>query len=183
MNHTPISHIRTIINRLARIDASQAWHEDLNPTQIAVLEYLSRANRFSRSPSHVASFLGSTRGTVSQTLKALVRKGYVAEHQSSIDKRSISFDVSKSGSALLKNKSTIEKSLSQLDSDKAIELEAVLRDILNTTLQARGDKPFGICRSCLHHQKKKSGRYCLLLDVELTNDEADQICHEQQAQN
>ena len=177
-NHT--SRIRALVNRLARLDASHAWSDDLNPTQIAVVEYLSQANRFSRSPSHVADYLGTTRGTVSQTLKALVRKGYASERQSRVDKRSISFDITAAGSELLLNETAVENTLKQLRSSDADQLESTLRDILNSTLQARGGKPFGMCRHCRYHQLKETGRHCSLLNVELTAEEAGQICHEQQ---
>ena len=42
------------------------------------MAYLARANRFSRGPSHLADWLGTTRGTVSQTLKALERDGLIS---------------------------------------------------------------------------------------------------------
>jgi DNA-binding MarR family transcriptional regulator len=83
--------IRALINRLARLDAAETWEVDLNPAQLAALDYLVRANRFSRAPSQVAEYLGTTRGTMSQTLKSLVRKGYLTERGSESDRRSISY--------------------------------------------------------------------------------------------
>ena len=181
MTASNTSRIRAMINRLARLDALHAWSDDLNPTQIAVLEYLSQANRFSRSPSHVAAYLGTTRGTVSQTLKALVRKGYAGERQSRVDKRSISFDLTDAGRELLLNETAVENTLRQLRAGDADQLESMLREILNTTLLARGGKPFGMCRNCRYHQLRETGRFCTLLNVELSADEAEQICHEQQS--
>ena len=55
--------IREPITQLARLNATSTWKGDLNPAQKAVLEYLARASRFSRSPSQVAEYLGSTWGT------------------------------------------------------------------------------------------------------------------------
>ncbi len=89
--------IRGLITRLARIDAGEGWADDLNPAQRAALDYLGQANRFSRSPSHVAEYLGTTRGTMSQTLKVLVRKGYVTELRSEADKRTISYALTQAG--------------------------------------------------------------------------------------
>ncbi|MDG1431396.1 MAG: MarR family winged helix-turn-helix transcriptional regulator [Paracoccaceae bacterium] len=68
------------------------------------MDYLGQANRFSRSPSHVAEYLGTTRGTVSQSFKSLVQKGYVTEHRSKFDKRIISFELTASGKGHLKRK-------------------------------------------------------------------------------
>ena len=74
--------IRDLIDRLTRLAAAEEWNGPLNPSQFAALNYLARANRFSRATSHVADFLATTRGTASQTLKALSRKELIAETSS-----------------------------------------------------------------------------------------------------
>jgi DNA-binding MarR family transcriptional regulator len=51
----------------------------LNPAQWEALRYLSRANRFSNSPIALTRFLGSTKGTISQTIEALERKGFITK--------------------------------------------------------------------------------------------------------
>ena len=89
--------IRELLARLARLDASESWTDDLNPAQRAVMDYLARANRFSRSTSNEADFLGSTRGTDSQTLKALSAKGYVSEERANSDKRVVRYDLTQKG--------------------------------------------------------------------------------------
>ena len=85
--------IRDLIERIARLNSADEWTDDLNPTQWSALSYLSQANQFSRSPSQVAEFMAATRGTVSQTLKALARKELIIEIRSQIDRRWISYDV------------------------------------------------------------------------------------------
>ena len=107
---------RALLDRVFRVFSSEEWEEGINPAQRAALAYLARANRFSRSPSHVAEYLNSTRGTVSQTLKALTRKGLVAEHPSTTDKRSISYDVTPAGTKLLNARSLSHKALDGLSS-------------------------------------------------------------------
>ena len=57
-----------LIGRLDRLMRSGVAVEGLNPAQWEALRYLARANRFSRPPAGLADYLGSTRGTVSQTL-------------------------------------------------------------------------------------------------------------------
>lgn len=91
--------IRDLLDRVLRTSAAEDWTEDISPSQRAVLSYLSRANRYSRAPSQVADYLSATRGTVSQTLKTLARKGLVSEQRSEKDKRSISYKISEIGRA------------------------------------------------------------------------------------
>ncbi len=67
-----------LIERLDRLVRSGESGHGLNPAQWEALRYLARANRFSRNPAALADYLGSTRGTVSQTLIALEQKGHVA---------------------------------------------------------------------------------------------------------
>ncbi len=85
--------LRSLLDRTSRL--LQAGHRtgDLNPPQVAALAYLSRANRFSRSPSQVADYLSATRGTVSQTLHALEGKGLIVPVRSDQDRRSLRYDL------------------------------------------------------------------------------------------
>ena len=86
-----------LVDRLYRLNAAGDWADTLNPTQRMALAYLARANRFSRCPSHVAEYMALTRGTASQTLKALVRKKLIRSQRSSKDGRSISYQVTEQG--------------------------------------------------------------------------------------
>lgn len=172
-------HIRALITRLARLDAADTWSDDLNPAQVSALEYLSRANRFSRAPSHVAEYLGTTRGTMSQTLKALTRKGFISETRSKSDKRSIRYDLTDQGWKLLSQ----HPGWASLPEALPAESQAVLLEALTTLLKARlaqqGGRGFGLCHSCAHHRKTKTGAFCQLLNLDLAPEEPDQICHEQ----
>ena len=171
--------LRPLLDRLSRLAAADAWLGDLTPTQMAVLEYLGRANRFSRAPSQVADFLGATRGTVSQTLKTLERKGLVQEQKSSEDKRRISYEITESGQAAIAGDSQIDAALAQLTATERAPLEAGLRALLRQMIAQRGGRPFGLCRTCRYHDATSKGRaQCRLLDVALTAKEAGQICHE-----
>ena len=67
------------LERLTRLMRAGEHEGGLNPAQWEALRYLSRANRFSNSPIALTRFLGSTKGTISQTIKALERKGYIAK--------------------------------------------------------------------------------------------------------
>lgn len=171
--------IRALINRLARLDAAATWEEALNPAQIAALEYLARANRFSRAPSHVADYLGTTRGTMSQTLKALVRKGYIKERRSETDKRSISCDLTEEGRIIAARRSALLDAIDGLPDAAQATLDDSLSALLKLQLHENGGRPFGICSTCAHHRVTQDGAYCALLSLPLLPGEPDQICHEQ----
>lgn len=170
--------VREMLDRIARITASGDWAGDINPTQRAALSYLNNANRFSRSPSQVADYLSATRGTVSQTLKALARKGLVQEVRSAFDKRTISYDVTEAGHAALNVKTTIDNALGQLSETSLNSLSDQLSEVIRQALLARGGRSFGICRTCRHHRADTAGAFCLLLNEPLLPAETDQICHE-----
>lgn len=172
-------YIRELIVRLARLEAASGWEGDLNPVQRAALSYLVRANRFSRSPSHVADYLGTTRGTTSQSLKALERKGYIIEVRSETDRRSISYSLTDQGRAVLNGTSLLDASLAGMPPQKQKALRDGLQGVLRKVVEKNDGRPFGLCQECAHHQTTANGRFCSLLSEPLEPVEALQICHEQ----
>ena len=175
--------IRALMNRLARLDSASSWSGDLNPVQRSALEYLRDANRFSRSPSHVAEFLGTTRGTMSQTLKALLRKGFVEEVRSESDKRSISYALTRTGRAVFEEDGVIAAALTRLMDQDVVGLESGLRKMLRQALKLNGGKSFGQCSSCRYHQTANGGAFCQLLSLPLSAEDSEKICveHEEAA--
>ncbi|WP_281973216.1 MarR family winged helix-turn-helix transcriptional regulator [Ruegeria faecimaris] len=170
--------IRTLINRLARIDGSEVWAGDLNPTQRMALEYLAEANMFSRSPSQVAEYIGTTRGTMSQTLKALTRKGYVEEHRKELDQRSISYDLTKEGVKIVRQPNPVAQAIGDMPVENQVMLEQGLMQSLSLALAANGGRSFGQCKSCTYHDTTTENGFCKLLGVSLDVGEKDKICIE-----
>ena len=60
--------IAALVDRLGRMAHGMQYASGLNPAQWEALRFIARANRYSRSPGAIARYLGTTRGTVSQTL-------------------------------------------------------------------------------------------------------------------
>lgn len=172
------THLKDLLHRFARLVAAEGWEGDLNPTQRAALLYLARANRFSRAPSHVADYLSATRGTVSQTLKALHRKGLIRERRSETDKRSFSYEPTPEGIALVSAGDGLSKVLAQLSSAEAADFADKLTHLISGLLQEREGRPFGVCRTCLHHETRGKAGFCRLLHVEIGKEGLDQLCHE-----
>ncbi len=95
---TETAEILAPLERLARLMRAGEHEGGLNPAQWEALRYLSRANRFSNSPIALTRFLGSTKGTISQTIKALERKGFIAKSPRENEGRSICLALTDKGS-------------------------------------------------------------------------------------
>lgn len=139
-----------LIARIGRTAHGDGFVEGLTPAQWTALRYFSRANRFSRTVSAFAEFHATTRGTASQTVKSLVKNGFLTRKRSEQDRRSVRFD-------------TMEKSLAVLERDPFEGLVAAAGELSNTSrlaisrgldrmlrrLAARqGKKVFGMCPNC-----------------------------------
>lgn len=181
MRNESRSRVRALLDRLQRLHASEDWADDLNPAQRSALGYLVRANLFSRSPSQVADYLCTTRGTASQTLKALEKKGLIERSAPDGDKRTISYDVTRAGFDVAERVDALDNALERLDTESGIALEETLSELIRLQLAARGFRSFGLCNTCKYHRSAEAGRYCTLLQVDLSSEQANQLCHEHSA--
>lgn len=170
--------VRQLILRLARLDADAGRNEGLNPAQSMALEYLDRANKFSRQPSHVAEFMGSTRGTISQTLKALREKRLIAEVRSESDRRAVSYELTPMGNTVVARSNALRRTFQDLSESQLNQLGQSLQTILNTALRSNGQKPFGVCKTCQHFSPRSKGGFCNLLSTPLEQSETEKICVE-----
>lgn len=170
---TPHTEVMLLLDRLARLHAARRRVVTLTDAQCAALDYLARANRFSRSPSVIAEYLATTRGTASQTLKALAEKGLIAEEATEGDRRQRRYALTDSGRALVEGWFA---STSEVDVVEALQ---AARTLLRSLLAATGGKTFGLCRDCRHHDTGPDGApACRLLKLTLALEEAGQLCHE-----
>lgn len=177
-----------LISRLDRLARSGVNVEGLNPAQWEALRYLSRANRFSRTPAALAGYAGSTRGTISQTLIALEQKGLASRQSSRRDGRSIELALTPRGEAVLRDDPLrrLADDIAVATSGEAGELLATLQDILSSTIARNGGRAFGVCRTCRHfrHNAKPgsaSPHHCNVLDEALSDSDSGAICQEHEA--
>lgn len=176
-----------LIDRIERLSRSGAPARGLNPAQWDALRYLARANRFSRTPAGLAAFLGSTRGTVSQTLISLEQKGLVSRSASERDRRSIALGLTANGEAVLADDPlrVVAEDVAAATGGDAGPVVALLGDVLRAALQRNGGRPFGICRTCRHFRREAAGEgaphYCALLKAALSDEDSGRICIEQEA--
>lgn len=174
-----------LAERLSRVLQNDSHRAGLKPTQWEVLRYLSRANRFSRSPGAITAYLGMTKGTVSQTLQALERRGLIQKQTSATDRRGVMIDLSEAGAALLSQDpmQAFESALADLSPSERETLEAALHAVVRTMLTRRNGRPFGVCGTCIHFRRKHENgapHFCALLEEPLSDDDSARICAEQE---
>lgn len=178
-----------LIERIGRLVQSERHAGGMPPAQWHVLRYLVRANRFSRTPTAIGLYLEATKGTVSQTIMALARKGLVRKEQNP-DRRSVSLQLTTRGQALLDRYPLAEmmEALETLPRPASDALRHGLSALLMGLIAKRSARPFGQCADCrfFHRRGAASARggphRCKLLDVPLSDDDSTRICVEQEVE-
>lgn len=175
-----------LIDRLMRLSRNGVALEGLNPAQWEALRFIDRANRFSRTPAALSDYLGSTRGTVSQTLISLEQKGYVSRQPSQRDKRSIQLELTEAGEAALASDPLLEvaNDIGRILGGETSALVETLRSILQAAIERNGSRAFGMCHTCKFFQPESDNgapHFCGLLNEPLTAKDSLAICVEQVA--
>ncbi len=173
------------LGNLLRTDSRRGGAEHgLPPVQLEALHYLSLCNRYSDTPMATTEYLGQTKGTVSQTLKVLEKKGFLTKVADDNDKRVIHLKVSRMGDKLLQKfipSRQFVDACEQLSEQSQTKIVACLKELLQTTQRTNGMKTFGVCHTCRYNQKKKNKHYfCKLTQEPLSSDEIQLICREHQ---
>lgn len=166
----------SLIRRAARRAA--AAEAGLSLAQMDALDYLGACNRFSNTPAAVAEYLDATRGTTSQSLRALERKGLVVRHDDAHDGRVTHLTPTAAGHALIA--AMANGDLAGLGADGE-RLRRLLTEALRAAQRARGGRSFGRCATCRHLRGPAGTRRCGLTDEPLRDAETGQICVEHEA--
>ena len=174
-----------LIERIGLLSRADEKVDDLYPAQWSALRYLKRANRFSGTPTALTRYLGTTRGTVSQTINALERKGYVQKKPGKEDRRSIDVILTPAGHRKLEDDPILRlaKNVEHALESGAPKLRQMLEDTLRVIVQTNAGYTFGQCHTCRHfllnhNTSKKQPHRCALLDVPLSSDDGELICVE-----
>ena len=177
------------LERLSRLMRAREHEDGLNPAQWEALRYLARANRFSNSPGALTRFLGATKGTISQTVMALERKGLVSKAARDGEKRSVAMTLTDAGRAALARDpwALLAADAEDLGGKTRRRLARGLRELLAAELQRGSHQSFGQCRTCRYFREKGRDRdsggphLCMLLEQPLSKADAERICVEHQA--
>jgi DNA-binding MarR family transcriptional regulator len=144
---------------LGRLVQSEGYHGDLSPAQWMALRFFARANSFSRTPSTFAEFQATTRGTASQTIKALEAGGYLVRQRSEGDGRRVSLRLTKKGNKVVARDpfEVLVRAIGLLDVEEQTAMHGALHHVLTTVAASGAHRGhFGVCQDCAY----ASGETC-----------------------
>ena len=153
----------------------------LHPVHGRILVYLANANRYSDTLTALVDYLGSTKGTVSQSVELLVERGLIERQRDTLDQRVMHLALSPEGRRVLSegHPPPVWKTAVQ-DADPSIN--AGLIAILGRLQQAGGRRSFGACLSCRHHLVEGEGTFrCGLTQDPLTSADRLRWCREHES--
>lgn len=171
-----LERLGALIQQSVRDDAAR---HGLLPIHVQVLHYLMRANRYSDLPIAIAEYFGITRGTVSQTLAVLERKGLLSREADPRHGKRVHLTPTPAGEAVLSESwvERVEQALGERAAGTAA-LDNVLRKLLAAMQRVNGQRAFGLCRDCAHFLSEDGGARCGLTQEPLAAEQTDRICRE-----
>ena len=181
---SPQRAVAELVEQLGHCACSDAFGAGLNPAQWSALRYFERANRFSRTVSAFAEYHGTTRGTASQTIRVLVKKGYLRRLPALHDQRSFRLDLTERAQQELGSDpfSEFVSAAGTLPPEQCSALARGLRAMLEQVLEKRARRPFGVCTTCEHLRTLDGqsdggcGHHCRLQGETLAEQELGRIC-------
>lgn len=154
----------------------------LQPVHLEALAYLERANRYSNTPQALTEYLGATKGTVSQSLLVLYRRGLIERQTDAKDRRVVRLTLSAAGERLLETAGLGEDWLQAVAGLPPAQVQttvAVLSATLLSLQRQRGGRSFGVCRTCRMFRVEGAQAFrCGLTGEPLSETDAGRICRE-----
>jgi DNA-binding MarR family transcriptional regulator len=170
--------IAELLVHVGRAAQSEDARSVLTAAQWTCLRFFARANGSTRTPSAFASFQATTRGTASQIIKSLERRGLVTRTLSERDRRSVCFDLTLEGRAMLEH-DPLRDLVGLIDGLGNAESTRFLMTLsrLASALAAQRHVPsFGTCRDCSHFGTSGDAAYCACMAAELAADDTQKLC-------
>ena len=151
----------------------------LQPVHLQIMDYLSRCNRYSDTPAALTNYLGMTRGTVSQTLLLLEKKGYIKKKVDVNDKRMVHLSLLAEGDALM-NKASPTDLYSQASAifKENNNQENIFVNALAALQKANSSQSFGLCKTCKYFTETSGEFVCGLTKEKLSPIDSEKICQE-----
>ena len=174
------------LERLARLIRQASHALGLKPVQWEALRFLARANRFSNAPLALSKYLGTTKGTVSQSLLVLEKKGLIGKSERAGNPRSINLIITEEGRDLLLQDPLLEltRDVENLKPKIKKRFAKGLGELLDAERQRQHEPNFGPCGACRYFRERrqadsKTPHWCMFFEAALTEAEARLICVEQ----
>ena len=176
-----------LLLQAARIVQAAGYDGAFSPAQWMALRFFASANRFSRTPSALSDFQSTTRGTATQTIKALVVGGYLRQQKSKADGRSVTLQLTERGRKAVARDpfETLVRAIAALDTQGRTGLHTGLQHVLAAVAASQTHRRFGVCRDCSYSGGEVCCTptsmpppvvECLLLGVPMHPEEAELLC-------
>jgi MarR family transcriptional regulator, negative regulator of the multidrug operon emrRAB len=154
----------------------------LQLVHLQVLHYLSHCNRYSDVPAAISLYLGVTRGTISQTLLLLEKKGFIQKSSDKKDKRVVHLHLLPAGEAVLEEarpSELLDNAESILQQSNLVFDSQVFLQALTALQKANQSHTFGLCKTCKHFRIIKPDEFrCGLTQETLNAQDSEKICQE-----
>ena len=169
------------LGNLMRSELRKAGSDEaLQPVHLQALVYITKANRYSNTPQALADYLGLTKGTVSQTLLVLDRRGLIERYQDDVDRRVVRLRLSSAGERLLyENQPALawQNATRNISPNRIRNAVSALREALVTMQEDNEGSAFGQCHNCAFCQKLSQRIYrCGQMGDRLSGPETRKLC-------
>ena len=175
--HAP-DRIAELLVHVGRVAQSEDTRSDLTAAQWTCLRFFARANASTRTPSAFASFQATTRGTASQIVKSLERRGLLARTRSDRDRRSVRFDLTEEGRATLARdpQQDLVGLIGALGEAESARFLTTLSRLASALARQRDVPAFGTCRDCAHFGTSGGTPRCACMAADLSAEEMHRLC-------
>lgn len=175
-----------LLGQTARILWFEGAKHGLRDREWMALRFLSRANRFSRTPSALASYVGTTRATASFIIGELERLGYIERKRSAMDKRSVLLSVTQQGKKFLVRDpiSVLLEAIAVIDDEAKTRFRDTLRHALDQADAAEQRHHTDVCKRCIFLREDRTTTdsrtiaefSCRLFRAPIAEAEVDLLC-------
>ncbi len=153
----------------------------LQSVHLQVLDYLNRCNKYSDTPAAVTNYLGMTRGTVSQTILLLEKKGFIKKSTDTADRRVVHLSLQPEGQAILDKAKPCElfiKATGLLNNNELSRYDDAFVTVLSALQKSNQSHTFGLCKTCQYFTSVPEGFKCGLTKEPLSEEDSEKICQE-----
>jgi len=155
----------------------------LQAVHLQALNYLSRCNKYSDTPGALTNYLGMTKGTVSQTVSLLEKKGYIKKTTDPYDGRVVHLELLPEGRKILERAKPAElfiKAVAMMEKkeEDILSYEIAFAKTLAALQKANRTQSFGVCETCHYFTVADDGFLCGLIKQPLSQTDIEKICQD-----
>ncbi|RLK50774.1 MarR family transcriptional regulator [Alkalispirillum mobile] len=172
--------VGALMRYLVRVGESNVSQDQVTPLQWIALNYFAIANTASRTVSGFAAYNATSKGTASQVVNVLERRGLVSKTRSSEDGRSTRIAVTERGARALRDhpENRLNEAIGHLPPADQAALERIVSGLLTELETDNPQLTVGTCHdcSCLEAGGDGAALYCWRKEQTLQQKDLNQIC-------